>query len=64
MAFSEWIGQPSFGDKNICKVSLLYRNLPNLWWRGIGNHDPRTMKRVKESDFVVLESNVVEIRVE
>jgi hypothetical protein len=60
--FNEWVGMPSLTPGKH-KVSVRYFNIPDLKWKGLGNHDARAMARVKESAKVTLQSNTVEILV-
>jgi hypothetical protein len=47
-------------------VSLRYSNIPDRKWKGIplGEHDKDTMEKVRHSHRVVVESNVVVIKVQ
>jgi hypothetical protein len=59
------IGQPSIHWAGTYKVSLRYSNIPDLKWQGVplGKHDRAAMAQVQSSTRLIVESNVVEIKV-
>jgi hypothetical protein len=57
-----WLGQAP----GHYRVSVRYRNEPNLRWLGVplGSHDPDAMRRVRQSTRVCATSNFIEVIVQ
>ncbi len=60
-----WVGLPYLFTAGRHRVSVTYRNDPDLEFSGLvlGAHDPKAMQRVRSSTPVVATSNVLEIEV-
>lgn len=61
----QWVGFPYSLSPGKYRAVFFYSNIPRLKWSGVplGEHDQASMKRIKRSTFVALESNEVLVEI-
>jgi len=61
----QWIGFPQLPSPGKYRAVFYYSNTPHLKWSGVplGEHDQASMKRIRRSTFVSLQSNEVLVEI-